>query len=99
MLAALFAWIALAVIVGVVASKRGRVGCGWFLVTLMISALITGPLVLALPRQHAAVATGAASTSVPSVFKWGGITILFGCLVFVGMMLLAFVLIVQHGGA
>jgi hypothetical protein len=99
MLAALFAWIALAVIVGVVASKRGRFGYGWFLVTLVISPLITGPLVLALTHQYAAGVAGSASTSVSSVSKWVGITILFGCLVFVGMMLLAFVLIVQHGGA
>ena len=99
MLAALFAWIAFAVIVGVVASKRGHVGYGWFLVSLVISPLITGPLVLALPHQYAAGVAGSASTSVSSVSKWVGITILFGCLVFVGMMLLAFVLIVQHGGA
>jgi hypothetical protein len=99
MLAALFAWVAFAVIVGVMASKRGRVGYGWFLLSLVISPLIVGPLVLALPRQYAAGATGSASTSVSSVFKWVGITILFGGLVFVGYMLLAFVLIIQHGGA
>ena len=99
MLTILFAWIAFAVVVGVVASTRGRVGYGWFLLSLVISPLITGPLVLALPRQYAAGVTGAASTSVSSVFKWVGITILFGGLVFVGYMLLAFVLIVQHGGA
>ena len=99
MLVALFAWIAFAVIVGVMDSKRGRVGYGWFLLALVISPLIVGPLVFALPRQYASGATGSASTSVSSVFKWVGITILFGCLVFVGMMLLAFVLIVQHGGA
>ena len=93
------AWIAFAVIVGVVAYKRGRVGYGWFLVALVISPLIVGPLVLALPRQYAAGATGAASTSIFSVFKWVGITILFGGLVFVGYMLLGFVLIIQHGGA
>jgi len=99
MLVALFVWIAFAVIVGALASKRGRVGYGWFLLSLAISPLIVGPLVLTLPRQYAAGAMGSASTSVSSVFKWIGITILFGGLIFVGYMLLAFVLIVQHGGA
>jgi hypothetical protein len=104
-----FAWIAFAVIVGVAASTRGRVGFGWFLLALVISPLIVGPLVLALPRQYAelqtetatggARATGWTSTSLSSIFKWFGITILFGCLVVVVMFVLALVLIIQHGGA
>jgi hypothetical protein len=106
--AAIFAWIAFAVVVGVAASTRGRVGYGWFLLSLVISPLIVGPLVLALPRQYAepqtetatggAGATGWISTA-SSIFKWFGITILFGCLVVVVMFVLALVLIIQHGGA
>lgn len=107
MLTMFLAWMAFAVIVGVVASARGRVGYGWFLLALVISPLIVGPLVLALPRQYAgpqtetggAGATDWASTSLASIFKWFGITILFGCLVLIGMFVLSLVLIVQHGGA
>jgi hypothetical protein len=88
------AWIAIAVAIGIVASKRGRVGYGWFLLALVMP-LLAGPLVLALPRQ--APAAGVAGTT--SVLKWSGITILFFGLTFVGMMLLGLFLIVQHGGA
>jgi hypothetical protein len=105
-----FAWIAFAVIVGVAASWRGRVGYGWFLLTLVISPLITGPLVLVLPRQHAeaqiitGTATGGAraagSTSTPlfAIAKWFGITILFVILAAVFFGGLAIVLIALHGG-
>src|SRR3954467_12203583 len=76
-----FAWIAFAVVVGVAASTRGRVGFGWFLLALAISPLIVGPLVLALPRQYAgpqtetaaARAAGSTSISLFSIFKWCGI--------------------------
>jgi hypothetical protein len=99
MLVALFAWVAFAVIVGVVASARGRVGYGWFLVSLVLSPLITGPLVLALPRHH----TQPQTVTGGAILKWSGITILFtilfGCVVVVGMFVLALFLIVQHGGA
>jgi hypothetical protein len=95
MLAALFAWVAFAVIVGVMASARGRVGYGWFLVSLVLSPLITGPLVLALPRHH----TQPQTVTGGAILKWFGITILFGCVVVVGMFVLALFLIIQHGGA
>ena len=90
------AWIAVAVVVGIAASRRGRVGYGWFLLALVMP-LIAGPLMLALPRQYSEPATGEARTS--SVLKWIGITVLFGGLTFVVMMLLGLFLIVQHGGA
>jgi hypothetical protein len=94
------AWMAFAVIVGIAASMRGRVGYGWFLVALVMSPLIVGPLVLALPRQYAEPQTEAGTlTSLSSIFKWFGITILSGCAVAVVMMFIAFVLIIQHGGA
>jgi hypothetical protein len=95
MLAALFAWVAVAVIVGVIASTRGRVGYGWFLISLVLSPLLTGPLVLALPRHH----TPPQTVTGGAVLKWLGITILFGCVVVVGMFVLALFLIIQHGGA
>jgi hypothetical protein len=102
MLAALFtlvvAWVAFAVIVGVMASARGRVGYGWFLFSLVLSPLITGLLVLALPRHH----TQPQTVTVGAILKRFGITILsgilYGCVVVVGMFVLALFLIVQHGG-
>ena len=45
-----FSWLALAIIVGVAANTRGRSGVGWFLLAAVISPLIAGLLVLALPR-------------------------------------------------
>jgi hypothetical protein len=45
-----FIYFALAVIVGVAANTRGRSGIGWFLLAILISPLISGLLVLALPR-------------------------------------------------
>ncbi len=43
-------YLGLAVVVGVAANTRGRSGFGWFLLALLISPLISGLLVLALPR-------------------------------------------------
>jgi hypothetical protein len=40
----------LAIVVGVAANTRGRSGFGWFLLALVISPLIAGLLVMALPR-------------------------------------------------
>jgi hypothetical protein len=97
MLTVICAWIAFAVVVGVVASMRGRVGFGWFLLALVISPLIVGPLAFALPRRYAEPHTRA--TTGGAIFRWVGITILFGGLVVIGMFVLAVVLIVQHGGA
>jgi hypothetical protein len=46
----IFFWIGFAVIVGVAANTRGRAGFGWFLLAILLSPLIAGLLVLALPR-------------------------------------------------
>jgi hypothetical protein len=43
-------YLGLAVVVGVAANTRGRSGFGWFLLSLLITPVITGLLVLALPR-------------------------------------------------
>ena len=43
-------YLGLAVVVGVAANTRGRFGLGWFMLALLISPLISGLLVLALPR-------------------------------------------------
>jgi len=47
-------WIGCAVIVGVAANTRGRAGFGWFLLAVVISPLLAGLLLLALPRLDAA---------------------------------------------
>jgi len=44
-------WLILAVIVGVGANTRGREGGGWFLLAVIISPLLAGLLLLALPRK------------------------------------------------
>ena len=44
------AWIVLSVIVGVAANTRGRGGAGWAVLALIVSPLIAGLLVLALPK-------------------------------------------------
>jgi hypothetical protein len=44
-------WLIASIIVGVIASSRGRSGGGWFLLSLLISPLLTIVPVLALPKQ------------------------------------------------
>jgi hypothetical protein len=46
-------WFALAVVVGIAASSRGRSGFGWFLLAVVISPLIAGILVLVLASRAA----------------------------------------------
>jgi hypothetical protein len=50
MLSILFFWLVLAIIVGVAAGSRGRNGLGWFLLAMVLSPLLAGLLVLALPK-------------------------------------------------
>jgi hypothetical protein len=45
-----FLWVFLSSIVGVGANLRGRNDVGWFLLAIVLSPLLVGPLVLALPR-------------------------------------------------
>jgi hypothetical protein len=99
-----------AVIVGIAANRRGRNGPGWFLLAVIISPLIAGILVLALPRSRAGVCVGEqpepekrskGSGILFAGLKWLGAAILFVCfvcLVVVAMFFLAVFLIVQHGG-
>lgn len=51
MIAIVFFWFALAIIVGIAANTRGRSGGGWFLAALIFSPLLAGLLLLALPRK------------------------------------------------
>jgi hypothetical protein len=43
----------LAIVIGVAASYRGRSGFGWFLLSLVISPILTGLLLFVMPRQNA----------------------------------------------
>jgi hypothetical protein len=45
-------WIGLAVVVGVAADTRGRDGAGWGLLAIIISPLLAGLLLIALPRKE-----------------------------------------------
>lgn len=44
-------WIGFAIIVGVAANNRGRNGIGWCLLAVVISPLLAGLLLFAMPRQ------------------------------------------------
>lgn len=45
-------WLGLSFVVAVAANTRGRLGVAWFIVSLIVSPLIAGLLVLALPRRE-----------------------------------------------
>jgi hypothetical protein len=45
-------WIGFAVVVGVAANSRGRNGVGWGLLAAVISPLLAGLLLLAMPRPN-----------------------------------------------
>lgn len=53
MLEIAFVWIVASIIVGVIASSRGRFSIPWVFLSLAISPLLAGILVLALPSQKA----------------------------------------------
>jgi hypothetical protein len=48
----LFVWLGFAIVVGIAAAHRGRSGAGWLLLAVVISPLIAGLLVLALPDPN-----------------------------------------------
>ncbi len=51
----IFLYLVLAVLVGMVARVRGRSGGAWFLISLFITPLLGGLIVMALPRLVAAL--------------------------------------------
>jgi hypothetical protein len=48
----LLIWIILAIVIGNAASQRGRSGFGWFLVSLLLSPVIAGILLLLFPSRR-----------------------------------------------
>ena len=63
----IFIYLMLCVVVGVAANTRGRSGLGWFVLALVISPLVSGLLVLALPRIEADQFSYTAVLEPPSV--------------------------------
>jgi uncharacterized membrane protein len=51
-------WIVLAIAAGAVASAKGRSGIGWFLLSLLITPVLTLLMLAALPNQHYVDASG-----------------------------------------
>lgn len=48
-------WFVGAIIIGIIAGSKGRSGFGYFLLSILLSPILAGILVLALPRLHAQV--------------------------------------------
>lgn len=64
---ALFAtglWLPLSVVVGIVAHRRGRFGYIWFLLSVIVTPFIIGPLLLVLPKRPR-VATASPKAAEP----------------------------------
>jgi hypothetical protein len=62
-------WFGLAIIVGVAANTRGRNGIGWFLLGMfVISPLLAGLLLLALPRKMRAKTSSRINEKTPAEF-------------------------------
>ena len=87
-------WIVLAIIVGVAANTRGRSPVGWTLLALVVSPLIAGLLVLALPNMHVEFAVDEAALRrnverPPRPFPWArlAVGIIFVSVIAAGMWL------------
>lgn len=65
-------WLICAIVVGVIASSRGRSGFGWFILAVLFSPLLMGILVLALgrPKKEAEIAQQQA-TAMPRTVEPG----------------------------
>jgi hypothetical protein len=61
----IFFWLFFAVLVGVLAQKRGRMGFGWFILAVMFSPLLIGLLVLVLGDAAGSKASGAGGAPTP----------------------------------
>jgi hypothetical protein len=51
-------WILLCVVIAVAAGSRGRNGIGWFLLAFILSPLVAGLLIIALPSRRLAMPSG-----------------------------------------
>lgn len=64
-------WIGFAIAVAVAANTRGRDSAGWFFLSLLISPLIAGLIVLALPSLAATAVENAARPFIPEAVMDG----------------------------
>ena len=62
----IFFWLGFAILVGILAGKRGRMGFGWFVLAVVFSPLLMGLLVLVLPDLKAKAAAAAAAAEAPN---------------------------------
>jgi len=59
-------WVVFSVIVAIIAANRGRSGFGWFVLSLLLSPLLMGILVLALGRVGGTVQAAAPGQEAPT---------------------------------
>ena len=52
MLTAIIIWLALAIVIGIAAARRGRSGLGWLVASLLLSPLIAAILLALLPDRR-----------------------------------------------
>jgi phosphotransferase system glucose/maltose/N-acetylglucosamine-specific IIC component len=52
MLSAIIIWLALAIVIGIAAARRGRSGLGWLVASLIVSPLIAAILLALLPDRR-----------------------------------------------
>jgi hypothetical protein len=52
MLTAIIIWLALAIVIGVAAARRGRSGLGWLFISLILSPLIAAIFLALLPDRR-----------------------------------------------
>jgi hypothetical protein len=67
MLTAIIIWLALAIVIGVAAARRGRSGLGWLFLSLILSPLIAAILLALLPdRRYEEVLSRLATYNAPA---------------------------------
>ncbi|MCU0940119.1 MAG: hypothetical protein MUC86_13525 [Burkholderiaceae bacterium] len=59
-------WLGLCILVGVLAARRGRLGFGWGMLSVVFSPVLIGLLVLVLPDRSAAARAAADATPTPA---------------------------------
>ena len=63
-------WVVFAVVVGVIASSRGRSGLGWFLISVFVSPLLGVILVLALGTPKSDPSQDVEQKKCPACAEW-----------------------------
>lgn len=66
-------WLFFAILVGFVASQRGRSGFGWFIISLIISPLISVIIIALMPSRTATPSRAPATSTTPAISLEGQI--------------------------